>query len=248
MVRKPGASRHLAEIGPLQEFKFSDAQWKRIAVEMGNVENRDQWRPAIEAAAGYLLNARKNPEGHPGYKSPVGDRRAMSQVASSARRLLLALDELSGFARMDLEDAFGIILRRPRSTPADNAANWAYRAEPLRRFKADLSHVADIAPYFAKAGFRAPGSKVPANVDLVRNTAWAGAISWWERATGKQAKAHEKSEASERTPADGVIVRFLQAFTEAIPGEPRPTGDDIRWFLRKYWSKGKKKSWQVSEL
>jgi hypothetical protein len=108
MARRPSTSRrsrHLAEIVPLQEFKFSDTQWESIAAELGDAGNRDQWRLAIEESARSLLDARKNPEGYPG-KSPPGDKAAMKSVASSARRLSVALNKLSGFARCDLEGAF----------------------------------------------------------------------------------------------------------------------------------------------
>lgn len=235
MGRRSTTPRHPSEMGQLQEFKFSDPQWRRIAAEMGTTENLDQYRGAIEAAAASLVNAREYPEYHPGYRSSPRDRKSMSKVASSARRLVLALGELSGHARFDLECAFGAV--RKSELPVD-------RGHKLRKFKADLAHMAAIAPYFSKAGGK---SKLPANVDLVRNSAWAAAASWWERATGKKASAHEKSQAYKRKPPDGAFVRFLQAFTEAIPGEQHPTGDEIRGFIRAYWAKGKKEIWQMGE-
>jgi hypothetical protein len=246
MARKPATARHLAEIGPRPEFKFSDVQWKRIAAEMVNARDRDQYRGLIECAARELLNARQNPEGYSGYKSPQQrtDRAAIKKVASSAPRLFRALHELSGYALFDLEGPFNLIWQG-RGLPA--ATNFTERGEPLRMFIAELSHLADIAPYFVKAGFGARGPKVPANVDLNRNGAWAAATSWWERATGKRAKAYERAPAHKRRPADGAIVRFLQEFTEAIPGEKCATGDQIRSLLRTYWSKGKKETWQMGK-
>ena len=230
-------SRHPDEIGPMQRFEFSDTQWESIAAEMGDDQNRGEFRDLIEFTASCLIYARQNPEiSSPGKASPIGDRRAMSKVASSARRLLLALDELSGFARSQLEGTFGTDLD---ALPVDR--------QKLGRFKKDLSHMADIAPFFAKRGFKTNGREIPANVDHVRNETWATATSYWERATGKRAAAYEKSQASARAPAAGKIVSFLQAFTKAIPGEQRPTGDEIRWFLRKYWLNGKKKRWRLDE-
>jgi hypothetical protein len=194
----------------------------------------------VEDAAQWLLNARLNPEGHFGYRSPQADRVAIKKVVSSGRRLIKALDELSGFARFDLEGPFALGARRRRGLPA--AKNFGERGEPLRMFRAELGDLVDVAPYFAKAR----GPKVQPNVDINRNIAWGSATSWWESATGKQARAYEKPPSARmRTPADGAIVRFLQAFTEAIPGEKRPTGDQIRSFLRAYWSKGKREGWQM---
>jgi hypothetical protein len=241
MSRRPATSwpsRHPAEIGPLQRFEFSDAQWESIAAEMDDAQNRDEFRGLIEFTASCLIYARQNPEiSSSGKTSPIGDRRAMSRVASSARRLLLALDELSGFARSQLEGTFGA--GPEDALPVDK--------QKLGRFKDDLSYMADIAPLFAKLGFRTDGREIPANVDLARNETWATATSYWERATRKRAAAYENSQASARAPAAGKIVSFLQAFTEAIPGERRPKGDEIRWFLRKYWLNGKKKRWHLDE-
>src|SRR5262249_28919534 len=51
--------------------------------------------------------------------------------------------------------------------------------------------------------------------------------------------AAERSQAYERVPADGPIVRFLIVFTKAIrkafPAEPEARGDAIRWWLWHYW-------------
>lgn len=189
MGRRPTTSHGAPRERPaaVAEFKFSDVEWARIAAGMGNAQNSDEYRPVIQKAARYLINARQNPELHPGYRSPPADRRAAAKIATAARKLSQELNRLPGYAIVDLAGAFAAARKGER--PVD-------KTRKMDAFKLDLDRMAALAAYFSKNGygFRA---KAGSNVDLARNCAWGAAASWWERATGKRASAHELSEASQ---------------------------------------------------
>jgi hypothetical protein len=232
----PSHDRHITEIGPREEFQFTEAQWERIAAQMPGAPGVDQYRHDIEMAAAWLVHRRQNPELSPGYRPPSSDKRVTKKIETAARNLSLAFEQLSGFARMHLEGMFG----------ASHEGPIVDRAQRLAAFKADVDRIARAAPYFLN-GIQSSGLKLKGKADPARIVAWANATAWWEHATGKEAKAFPKSEASPSREPDGPYVRFLKAFSEAIPGETKPTGGQIRNFVRVYWGNGKKHSWQTGK-
>ena len=237
MARRSLSPRHIAEIGPRQEFKFTDAQWERIAAEMPCAQDVSQYRESIEGAAAWLVYCRQNPELSPGYRPPPRDKIVSKKIKTAARNLSQALDELSGFARMHLEGMFS----------AGRAGEiFVDRTQRLAAFKADVDRIAHYAPYFLK-GIGSQGPKRKGKADPARIIAWANASSWWEDATGKEATANPKSEAYVSREPDGSFVRFLQAFSAAIPGEHKPTGYHVSTFIQTHWAGGKKESWQTGK-
>ena len=237
MARKFSIPRHFADIGPRPEFRFSDADWARIAAEMPGTEDVKQYRQPIEEAAAWLIYRRQNPELGPGYRSPVRDKKVSEKIETAARNLSLAMAELSGFARMHLEGMFG----------AGRAGEiFVDRTERLTAFKADVDRIASCAPRFLK-GIGSSGPKLKGTADPVRIVAWANASACWEEATGKEATANPKSDHYASREPDGPIVRFLQAFSAAIPGECEPTGFQVSTFIKTYWAGERKKCWQTGK-
>jgi hypothetical protein len=229
--------RHIAEIGPRQEFKFTDPQWERIAAEMPGAQDVNQYRQSIEGVAASLVYRRQNPELGPGFRPTPRDKKVSKKMGAYARNMSLAMDEYSGFARMHLEGMFG----------AGRAGEiFVDRTRRLAVFKADVDRMARIASYFLK-GIGSSGPKLKGKADPVRIVAWANASAWWEEATGKEATANPKSDAYVSREPDGPFVRFLQAFGAAIPGECEPTGFQVGNFIKTYWAGGKKESWQTGK-
>ena len=272
MARRSFSPRHIAEIGPRQEFKFTDAQWGRIAAEMPCAQDVGQYRESIEGAAAWLVYRRQNPELSPGYRPPPRDKIVSKKIKTAARNLSRALDELSGFARMHLEGMFGAMSGDliPLSDKQAKAIQEALkandlvgllgvdrlkaaregpivdRAQRLAAFKADVDRIAHYAPYFLK-GIGSQGPKQKGKADPARIIAWANASSWWEDATGKEATANPKSGAYASREPDGSFVRFIQAFSAAIPGERKPTGFHVGTFIQTYWAGGKKEYLQTGK-
>jgi len=194
---------------------------------MGDDPNK--YRGALEQIARRLIYARQNPELFWWYRPPKNksDRAGVKIIATAARRILRELEKLSAYASGEMQAAF--------------AADGEIRPDNKLRmsaFHADVARLASLAEFFHQNGFGFKFREKP-NFDDTRNRVWAQATYLWEQATGKRASAYERSQAYERVPADGPIVRFLIVFTKAIrkafPAEPEARGDAIRWWLRHYW-------------
>jgi hypothetical protein len=70
--------------------------------------------------------------------------------------------------------------------------------------------------------------RLPANLDWIRDNAWADARSIYELKTGRPAKV-SVTDGKGRGP----FVEFLKGVMAIIPGEKEPTGDQVRAFVRK---------------
>jgi hypothetical protein len=76
----------------------------------------------------------------------------------------------------------------------------------------------------------------PGNVDHNREKAWEVAALTCERMTGRKPSvsvAGPESKSPRPGKAFGPFVRFVEAFMAAIPDEPRPTGDQIKHFVKR---------------
>jgi len=78
-------------------------------------------------------------------------------------------------------------------------------------------------------------SKKPPNVDAVRNATFASLARTYETLTHKRATVRVGTDSLKdgrfAGKAIGPFVEFVQAFMSAIPDEPIPTGDQIKWFM-----------------
>jgi hypothetical protein len=173
--RQAKRDRHIDEIGQRREFKFTKAQWLRIAAEMPGAQV-DQYRRDIEIAAAWLAHRRQNPELSPGRRTPKRDKRLSEKIETAALNLFLGLSELSGFSRMRYEGMFGA---------GRQGEVFVDRPQRLAAFKADVARIAHYASHFLKAE-QPDGLKLKGKADQARIVAWANASEWWGRGHGQR--------------------------------------------------------------
>jgi len=70
---------------------------------------------------------------------------------------------------------------------------------------------------------------------LMKYTTFASLATTYETLTGKRATVRVGTDSDRNGrfagKAFGPFVEFVQAFMSAIPNEPIPTGDQIKWFV-----------------
>ena len=75
----------------------------------------------------------------------------------------------------------------------------------------------------------------------IQHLCWNTAARIYEGMTGRPVGASHAAPSPRASagPARGPFVDFIKTLMAAVPGQPIPTGDQIRWFVRDYSSNGR---------
>jgi hypothetical protein len=203
----------------VRRFQFTEPQWKRI-LDSIKCNDGDIWiRERLEWIAQNFRSGLKT-----NIERAKSENKDFLGLTKQAKLLLPIFDRLSNTMSLRLLFAASPNLDGgPRQEQKDIERR-------ISEFRIELEN-----PISSSWIFGAPPRRVPANVDLDRNSSWEALVCLYEDQTGHRAAASESPNlGARRSPPNGPFVRFVQAFTAAVPGEKEPTGDEIRGWLRSF--------------
>jgi hypothetical protein len=197
-----------------KRLQFSELQWKRIhdSLECTIVDPRI--RSDLEWIAKHFRTTIQSP------KQIKSEKKDFLSLAKQAKLLLPIFDRLSNTTSMHI-----LFAASPHLPAPPQGRRWDEKEikRIIFQFRNELENLVSLSYVFG-----APGHRVPANVDVHRNQSWEAAMSVYEGLTGRRAGVSKPSNSAAcRSPAGGPFVRFIQAFTAAVPGEKEPTGDQV---------------------
>jgi hypothetical protein len=207
----------------LEDFEFTDEQWHKITTPLGkgNVQPKDR-----QVLVWFVRSHARNRQVP--YITPAYARKRLQGISAAAAKLRRAIldNDDDHFADLDLPKA--MFKGDFKGKAGFERLQWAWFAF-IKQLDVLEKTSAHIAQYYV-------GKKAePANVDVARNYTLKCLAGIYERITGKEAAVWVATDTFKdgtfAGKAIGPFVEFVQAFMGAIPNEPIPTGDQIKWFL-----------------
>ena len=207
-------------LGEPARFQFTEAQWRRIEESLECADAKIWIRKDLERLARHFRTGFVQAN----YKQAKSENKEFLALAKGAKLLLPIFDRLSKTDSLHL-----LFVASPHLPEGQRSSQKDVECR-IFEFRNELENLISAPETFGAA----PG-RVPANLDVDRNQTWEALLTLYEAQTGRRAAASESSNrGARRLPANGPFVRFLQAFTGAVPGEREPTGDAVRGWLRSF--------------
>lgn len=195
-------------------FLFPEPHWTNVRQILGCEHDDYIVRGGLYTVADILVNGRL---------TAASDRAKARQLEANERKTAARISKLSN-------ELLAILSELPPNTILHRFTDRAKVTPKLLLLRA------------ASDMFRGAPARRATNVDDARNYAWQIAGRVYERATKKKVGvsvgAPLRKNAGQPT---GKFVEFLKAFSAGVPGEPEPTGDQIRWFIRNTWRASERK-------